>query len=63
MSREFDHWESNHTPVEEAKPVVRRKKKRRKRNFLREIKKGIIWGISISIALLAIILAIFTYKL
>ncbi|MBC7329326.1 hypothetical protein H5T88_03105 [bacterium] len=49
---------------EEGKVVIRKKrrKKKHRRSFLSMLKRGVIWGISIGIALLSILFAILTLK-
>jgi hypothetical protein len=49
---------------EEGKVIIKKKrrKRRHRRSFLSQLKRGLIWGISISIALLSIIFALISYK-
>lgn len=62
MSQEFeDTSTSEHT---ELKPIVRKKRKRRKhkRSIWSMLKRGLWWGIAIGVALLSIIFAIVSYN-
>jgi hypothetical protein len=49
---------------EEEKVVIKgkRRKRRHRRSFLSQLRKGLIWGISIGVALLSIIFAMLSLK-
>jgi|YelNatPaOPRAMG01_1025707.scaffolds.fasta_scaffold08906_7 hypothetical protein len=48
---------------EEEKVIIKRKrrKKRHRRSLTSQLKRGLIWGISIGIAILSIIFALISY--
>jgi hypothetical protein len=48
----------------EEKVIIKKKrrKRRHRRSFLSQLRKGVIWGISIGVALLSIIFAILSLK-
>ncbi len=63
----MDQEPENNLPSEiaESRPMVRRRRKKRrirKKSLRAMLKKGVLWGISIGIALLAIIFAIISYN-